>query len=430
MRRSATVMVTKVLTLACCLGVVTSAMATASSLGGIATLARPRTLALAQENQGDGLEREELLRSTEIELPGVPAFLRLLRITLEPGAVSVNHTHPGPEFGRLEVGELTVHVEGGATLRRAGDDGQAGPPEPAPEGEDFQMQPGDQITYPTGTAMEFRNQGDDPAVILAAVLLPAGNQRPPSIDYPDGTPAADAFEGVSFFILGDAVATDLPPDTAVVAIERLTIGDGAPLPGYAGAALISLESGTLDVTVEAGEVQVYRGETAALRPEVAEGENLSLVPGDALYFPRGLAAADRVEGSGQLVVVRLGTGPEGTDPAATPAGEAAAVLAVNTPVGGFPTPTPTPVVATPEADDVISEGDTVVVTTDSVNLRAGPSTASDIQAVLTIGEQLLVTGPSEEADGFVWYPVEVVGSADLLGITGFIAADFIEPLEG
>src|SRR3954451_19298754 len=31
-------------------------------------------------------------------LPPAPAFLRLVRITLEPGATSVAHTHPGPEI--------------------------------------------------------------------------------------------------------------------------------------------------------------------------------------------------------------------------------------------------------------------------------------------------------------------------------------------
>ncbi len=371
-------------------------------------------------------ESEELL-AFRADLPAAPSFLRLLRITLEPGAISVNHTHPGPEFGRLEQGELTVRVQGEATLQRV-DEGEPGP---APDDEDFALEPGDRIAYPAGTAIEFRNEDDEPAVILTAVFLPAGNQRPAGISYPDGTPSADAFEGVSPLILGDAVATALPPNAAVVAIERLTIEDGAPVPGYAGPALLSLESGALEITLASGEAQVYQGATAELQLEVEEGEDLTLAPGDALFFPRGLAEAARVEGAGELVIVRLSTSAEGEDAAATPAAEAAAVIVVNTPEGGFPTPTPTPTAAAaPEATAAMGafvEGDTVVVNPGSeaevVNLRAEPSTEGDIVDELTLGEELVITGPPEEGGDFLWYPVEVVAT----GQTGFIAADFIGP---
>ena len=54
--------------------------------------------ARAQEDQ----VKSEVLLKVDLEakaLPAPPAFMRLVRITLEPGATSPEHTHPGPESG-------------------------------------------------------------------------------------------------------------------------------------------------------------------------------------------------------------------------------------------------------------------------------------------------------------------------------------------
>jgi hypothetical protein len=78
---------------------------------------------------------------------------------------------------------------------------------------------------------------------------------------------------------------------------------------------------------------------------------------------------------------------------------------------GQPTPTSGP----------IETGSTVVVTDDGVRMRAQPSTDAEIVAELPKGTELTVTGPSGQADGYTWYPVEDPAT----GKAGFVAADFL-----
>ena len=50
-------------------------------------------------------------------------------------------------------------------------------------------------------------------------------------------------------------------------------------------------------------------------------------------------------------------------------------------------------------------GDSVTVDTDRLNLRAGPGTGATVVLVLSAGDGLTVTGASQTADGYTWYPV-------------------------
>jgi len=68
-------------------------------------------------------------------------------------------------------------------------------------------------------------------------------------------------------------------------------------------------------------------------------------------------------------------------------------------------------------------GDTVAIAESSVNLRAEPSSSAEIVAMLSISTELVITGAAQEADGYRWYPVEVIDS----GESGFVVQDFIKP---
>lgn len=72
----------------------------------------------------------------------------------------------------------------------------------------------------------------------------------------------------------------------------------------------------------------------------------------------------------------------------------------------------------------IVEGATVR-TTDAVNLRDGPSTDDAVVTTLAAGTELRVTGPGEEGGDYTWYPVENPET----GETGYVAGDFLEPVE-
>jgi len=73
----------------------------------------------------------------------------------------------------------------------------------------------------------------------------------------------------------------------------------------------------------------------------------------------------------------------------------------------------------------LAVGDLVETSEDLVNLRAEPSASGEIIEELPLGTQLEITGASSEADGYTWYPVTVVESAQ----EGYLAADFIRPVE-
>ena len=77
---------------------------------------------------------------------------------------------------------------------------------------------------------------------------------------------------------------------------------------------------------------------------------------------------------------------------------------------------------TAAASGQITQGATVYVTEDAVRLRSGPSTSSDIVTGLTLGEKMTITGPSQQADGFTWWPVQDVNDPS---ISGFVAQDFL-----
>ena len=127
---------------------------------------------------------------------------------------------------------------------------------------------------------------------------------------------------------------------------------------------------------------------------------------------------------------------------ATPAPPTATAVVIAPTPGPPPTSTPVPsptVVATtppvaptaPAAADAANEcanmpvydAGTVVVTTDEVNLREGPTTESSALAVLPAGTQLQVTGEFAEAGQCDWWPVTVVET----GQAGFIIEQFLQP---
>ncbi len=68
----------------------------------------------------------------------------------------------------------------------------------------------------------------------------------------------------------------------------------------------------------------------------------------------------------------------------------------------------------------VVEGDTAVIAETSVNLRAAPSTSSEVVTVLEGGTEVTVTGPAEEGDGLIWLPVE-----DAKGNTGYVARELL-----
>lgn len=81
--------------------------------------------------------------------------------------------------------------------------------------------------------------------------------------------------------------------------------------------------------------------------------------------------------------------------------------------------------AEPAFEGTLDEGTTVRIIEDEVNMRSAASTSGEVVEVLPSGTELTVTGPPEEADGIVWYPVRELES----GLAGYVAQQFIEPVD-
>lgn len=372
------------------------------------------------------------------QLPEAPSFVRLLRINLAPGAKSPLHFHPGPEVGLVESGVSTAQVEGPSDLLPAG----RTKPIAAPEGEEFEMERGDQVLFRQESPQTFRNaQTDGNTSILSAVILPAGHQHPPGLTWVNGTPGPNALEGVTSTILGDGVAYQLPTGPAAIVIERLVLEEGEPIPASNVPTLLSLESGVLDFTVTDGLVQVSRSSAPGPQADAKSGDQFSMGRDDAAFFPYGNEEVERPSSDGELTLLRLSIVPVAGEataatPAASPVAEAPeaqppAVIEISEP----PTPTPPPTAAaTPTAvaeetpattDGSFAIGDIVFINETDVRLRSAPSLSADFIGVDQGAEFTIIDGPVE-ADGIVWWGV--ASNVDP-SITGWVAGQFISHIE-
>ena len=332
--------------------------------------------------------------------PESPVSVRLLRITLQPGASSPMHTHPGPEFDLVESGTLTVASEGDADLTRAGESLVTGPL----AGEELGA--GDLVVFPPGIGMNLTNASDEDVVILSAVFHPV-NEDVPSTTYTDGDPAADAFDGVSFTVLGDGIVQSFPAGSSTITLQNIVVPAGTDLPETSGTSLYSLVAGDFAFSVESGDVQVSRTDSPGLRPNAAPQQEFTLAVGDAAFFPEGVAASPRADQDAELSVLRLTAEP--SEPFTT----GAATIAFMPPA------------EEPPAEEIseIGIGAGVVTTSDTVNLRAEPSTQANAIDQLDAGVELTIIDGPQEADEFTWWQVEVNDSEG--PVTGWVAQDFI-----
>jgi quercetin dioxygenase-like cupin family protein len=330
------------------------------------------------------------------ELPPPPAFLRLVRIVLQPGAGVPMHSHPGPEAGVVEHGVITVETAGAVAVASA-----TGERTEVPEsGATFELASGDQIVYPAGVPFGFRNEGDRPAAILTVVVLPAGAGRPPGSEWVNGAPGADAMEGVSSIILGDAAAPGWPAAPLIMQIDALELDPGDPIPGWPGPVMIAAEKGQFGFTLLGGEYQLS-GNGAEPEAKTGEGKEQLISPGDAVFFPGGMNDLPRDETQGRATIIRFGISSRDAGPSA-------------------PAATPPPArenAATPIASG-FEEGGQAVIAEDGVRLRDEPSTGGKVLAELPAGSLVVIVGAAIEADGFAWFPVEL---ADDPAVSGYIA---------
>jgi quercetin dioxygenase-like cupin family protein len=373
------------------------------------------------------------------ELPQAPVFINLIRQNLAPGANSPLHYHPGPEVGLVEGGVSSVQIEEPSDLLPAG----RTKPIPAPVGEEFEMERGDQILYLPGAPHTFtNNQDDEDTTILVATVFPCGE----SCDAPTvqqsvavTAPGPNAYAGLSFVQLGWGTAATLPTGQGAIAIERLILEPGESIPASDVPTMLAMESGQLDFTAVEGEF--YRSDAAEqfVYTAVEAGDEVALTPETAVTFPNGNAEVERPDTSGQISLLRLtirsipsdgGATPEAS-PVASPVAEGGNLAVIEITEQEEPTPAPTedaaaePTEAADAPPGELAVGAVVAITEPDVRLRDAPTVNSSIILGLDQGAEFTITEGPIEADGFVWWGVQSTADPS---IVGYVAGDFLAPV--
>ncbi len=396
---------------------VVAAMLGASTVIAPATWAQdasPQASPAATPSAAQQADVTTLMQSTFEEFPPAPMTVRMLRISLEPGASTPMHTHPGPEFDLIEKGALTVRTEGDAQVTRA--DGTT----ETSSGDDVVLESGDWIMFPPEVGMYYINEGDETVEMLSAVMLPVGTAFPQSITYTDGQPTSQDFAGVSFVVLGDGLIQEMPDAPVEVSVNDVTLPAGADLPAIDGIAMYSAIEGNFSFIVNNGLVQVSRSELASLQPNAVTGEEFILEPGDAAFFPAGVEATPRQNESGEMRMLTLEMDfqePMDRDPAQLTFTNGTGATGDAT--GG---PETGDVQSTPQANGAI--GQTATVNADNVNMRAEANTTADVVDQVSSGVEVEVIGGPVEGEGYTWYEIQVADG----GSSGWMASDFLDGL--
>ena len=122
-----------------------------------------------------GVTFEPLGFADNVQLPS-EASLILLRITLEPGAVSPGDPNdPAGALFTLESGQVTIVIEQEWSITRSG--AEFGTSETIASGEEATLAPGDVVYLPGNVASEVRNDGDEVATGTAVLVLPSAEME-------------------------------------------------------------------------------------------------------------------------------------------------------------------------------------------------------------------------------------------------------------
>jgi quercetin dioxygenase-like cupin family protein len=144
-------------------GVVFTGGAASLIVGGGATPAgaTPPKGKLTREEFGVG----RLADAFKIQTSG-PSDFHIQRVTLEPGADSGWHTHPGIALDIVKEGMVTAYI----------DDGKCEP---------LKVKAGEAFMFPANVVHMARNEGDEPAVLLVTYLVTAGADPRKDAEAPD-----------------------------------------------------------------------------------------------------------------------------------------------------------------------------------------------------------------------------------------------------
>jgi quercetin dioxygenase-like cupin family protein len=139
------------------------------------------------EEIGQGVAVEFLGLGEAETLPPGPAYLQLVRITIEPGGSAALPEYPATALASIESGAVTLRVDTPITVVHIPDDADPGRDdfEHVPANEEVTLEEGDSALFPPNIAGEVRNDGEEATSILVANIFAVEmdeNDRPAPIE--------------------------------------------------------------------------------------------------------------------------------------------------------------------------------------------------------------------------------------------------------
>lgn len=214
------------------------------------------------------------------ELPAGAAYLRLLRITLEPGgALPWNVGRQQATTGVVQEGEVAIHFEGDA-LREPFD---SSAPIPVPPGSVVTAATTDGFFAGKDTTFTVLNVSDAPAVVLIGSLEPDAWAPGQSIS------RFINFELVRSELLGVGIAQQLPAAPAAMVLVRAVYepgqGDAESSP-VGGPTIAYVDSGEFSYTLTSGSAELTSssGQATPTTDTLTAGDAaITLRQGDAVF---------------------------------------------------------------------------------------------------------------------------------------------------
>lgn len=277
-----------------------------AALAVVALLALALGAAIPRATAQANVTTTELVRQTVDTLPAAPASVALSRLTLTAGASAT--VHPAGALTALVVEGGTVTIPSGVgQVQAAAATAGAATPSAVTPGATTTLTAGDEVVIPTAAAADvaLHNIGGDAALLLVGQV--AAQSAVPT-----------AGQGVAVAPLSVGVATALPPTPVRVTLNRVTYPAGAAIAASAhpGPTLVWVESGTLGLPLQGGQLDVTHATTAgtptagAATPAMATpGTEPMLHAGDAAFIHAGTVSAAENPGSSPATILVFALAP-------------------------------------------------------------------------------------------------------------------------